>query len=175
MTTRTPDAFESFVRARHRELLRFGRALTGSAEDGADLVQDALASTLAAWDRVESKGDPEGFVRRTMVNRNISIWRRRDRERARVRLAMQPPVERDEAWPIAVWQAIRALPPRQRTVIALRFYLDLPVAEAAAYLKCSEGTVKSQTAKAMAKLRAALRDVESDSVAEEEPRGRVQD
>lgn len=76
------EVFEAFVRARYTELMRFSRALTGSAEDGADLLHDALASTVLAWRRVESQGDPEGYVRRTMVNRNISLWRRRSRERS---------------------------------------------------------------------------------------------
>lgn len=170
MRTREPEAFEAFVRARYRALLGFGRALTGSAEDGADLVHDALASTLLAWDRVESKGDPEGFVRRTMVNRNISIWRRRSRERERLALVDTAPREHDGEWAMAVWDAVRALPARQRTVVALRFYEDLPVAQVASYMGCSDGTVKSQTAKAVAKLRAALTDDEIEEVARGELR-----
>lgn len=165
MASREPEAFEAFVRARYSALVRFGRALTGSVEDGADLVQDALASTLLAWDRVESKGDPEGFVRRSMVNRNISIWRRRTREAERLALVGTAPPARDGDWAMAVWAAVRALPPRQRTVMALRFYEDLPVAEVASYMGCSAGTVKSQTAKAVAKLRAVLSDDEVEEVA----------
>jgi RNA polymerase sigma-70 factor (sigma-E family) len=152
------DAFDGFVRARYAELLRFARALTGSPEDGADLLHDALASTLRAWHRVESHGDPEGYVRRAMVNRNISLWRRRTRERAHLSLAPDAPPTADLEWRVAVWSAIRALPPRQRTVVALRFYEELPVSEVAALMGCSDGTVKSQTAKAVAKLRIALAD-----------------
>lgn len=155
---RQDDAFDEFVRARYAELLRFARALTGSPEDGADLLHDALASTLRAWRRVESHGDPEGYVRRTMVNRNISLWRRRSRERERLSLAPDPPLAADHEWRLSVWSAIRALPPRQRTVVALRFYEGLSVSEVAALIGCSDGTVKSQTAKAVAKLRTALAD-----------------
>ena len=72
--------FDEFARARMPELLRFGHALTGNPHAAADLVQDALERTMLAWPRVEKQGDPEGYVRRIMVNRNISIWRRRRRE-----------------------------------------------------------------------------------------------
>ncbi|MGH3480235.1 MAG: SigE family RNA polymerase sigma factor [Nocardioidaceae bacterium] len=156
MEVRGQDAFDAFVRARYVELLRFGRALTGGTEDGADLLHDALASTLLAWRRVESQGDPEGYVRRVMVNRNISLWRRRRRERDHLATMQPPPGQDDETWSLSVWAAVRALPARQRTVVALRFYADLSVAEVAAHMGCSEGTVKSQTAKAVTKLRALV-------------------
>jgi DNA-directed RNA polymerase specialized sigma24 family protein len=74
------EFFEEFARARMPELLRLGHALTGSPHAAADLVQDALERTMLAWGRVENQGDPEGYVRRIMVNRNISIWRHRRRE-----------------------------------------------------------------------------------------------
>lgn len=152
------DEFDGFVRARYADLLRFARALTGSPEDGADLLHDALAATLRAWDRVESHGDPEGYIRRAMVNRNISLWRRRTREHVHLSLAPDPPPTADHESRVSVWAAIRALPPRQRTVVALRFYEELPVSQVADLMGCSDGTVKSQTAKAVAKLRLALAD-----------------
>jgi len=64
----------------------------------------------------------------------------------------------DPAGSVATWTAVRALPPRQRTVIALRYYAELPVAEVADLMGCSPGTVKSQTAKAIARLRQTLED-----------------
>lgn len=158
MRTDDQDAFESFVRARYPELLRFGRALTGSAEDGADLVQDALVRTLSAWSRVESHGDPEGYVRRTMVNRNISLWRRLRRDREHRQQREPPPDEPDTAARLDVWAAVRGLPPRMRTVIALRYFAGLPVAEVAALMSCSPGTVKSQSSKAINQLRGVLGD-----------------
>jgi len=145
------EAFDAFVRARYTELLRYGRALIGTVEEGADLVQDALERTLRAWPRLRSREDPEGYVRRTMVNRHINTIRRRRREPA-----MQPPGWTPPEADRAVWEAIRLLPPRQRAVIAMRYFEDLSVTEIAERLGISEGTVKSQAAKAKEHLRVLL-------------------
>jgi RNA polymerase sigma-70 factor (sigma-E family) len=147
--------FDEFARARMPELLRFGHALTGSPHAAADLVQDALERTMIAWPRVEKQGDPEGYVRRIMVNRNISIWRRHKREQLvddipeDVRNGVREPVVRD----LALWERIKTLPPRQRTVIVLRYYEDMSEAQIAAIMGSSVGTVKSQASRALATLR----------------------
>lgn len=151
------EAFDAFVRARLPHLLRFGRALTGSDHAAADLVQDALERTLTKWSRITSD-DPEGYVRRTMVNRSISVWRKLARER----LTDEVPVRSyDDPRPDdALLDALRRLPPRQRAVIALRYYEDLTEAQTAAVLGCSVGTVKSQASVAMSRLRSLLGDAE---------------
>jgi RNA polymerase sigma-70 factor (sigma-E family) len=150
---RDQDGFDAFVRARLPALLRFGRALTGSEDAAADLVQDALERALLHWNRIESRDDPEGYVRRIMVNRNISLWRKFGRETPTDRLPDRgldtEPSDPDRA----MWRAIQQLPPRQRAVIALRYYEDLSEAQIAEVLGCSVGTVKSQASKAMSKLR----------------------
>jgi len=146
-------AFDAFVRARLPELLRFGRALTGSEEAAADLVQDALERTLLQWPHLQSREQPEGYVRRVMINRNISIWRRLRHERVTDEVPERG--DHDRHRDRDLWQAIRELPPRQRAVIALRYYEDLTEAEVAVVMGCSVGTVKSQGAKALAKLRAS--------------------
>ena len=163
------QVFDEFARARMPELLRFGHALTGSPHAAADLVQDALERTMLSWARVENQGDPEGYVRRIMVNRNISIWRRLRRETLVLEMPEDAgrrgagafePVVRD----LALWDRIRALPPRQRTVIVLRYYEDLSEAQIAALMGSSVGTVKSQSSRALASLRRdAAQYVESDS------------
>jgi RNA polymerase sigma-70 factor (sigma-E family) len=163
--------FDEFARARMPELLRFGHALTGSPHAAADLVQDALERTMLAWARVENQGDPEGYVRRIMVNRNISIWRRHRRETLVLELPedagqrsslnqVKEPVVRD----LALWDRIKALPPRQRTVIVLRYYEDMSEAQIAATMGSSVGTVKSQASRALAALRRdSYQFAESDS------------
>jgi len=156
---REVTSFDDFVRARLPELLRFGRALTGDEHRGADLVQDALERALPRWRRIEAV-DPEGYVRRIMVNRNISVWRSRWRER----LTDEPPdagVD-DRVRDQQLWSALRGLPPRQRTVIALRYLADQTEVQTAALMGCSTGTVKSQTHAAMEKLRDVLTEREED-------------
>ncbi len=145
------EAFDAFVRARLPELLRFGRALTGSPEAAADLVQDALERTLLAWSRLHSRDEPEGYVRRVMVNRNISIWRKFGREHATAEVYDSG--AEDAHFDGDLWRALQQLPNRQRAVIALRYYEDLSEADIARTLGCSVGTVKSQASKGLAKLR----------------------
>jgi RNA polymerase sigma-70 factor (sigma-E family) len=150
--------FDDFARARMLELLRFGHALTGSPHTAADFVQDALESTMSAWSRVKNQRDPEGYVRRIMVNRNISSWRRLRRE------TLVFDIPEDSRWAgsrateplrrdLALWDRVRALPPRQRTVIVLRYYEDMSDAQIAATMGSAIGTVKSQASRALALLR----------------------
>jgi len=159
-----PTAFDAFVRARLPALLRFAHAVCGDPHTAADLVQDALERTLLAWSRLESRDEPEGYVRRIMVNRNISIWRKFGRERTTDPLDLMDTGtgHHDRHFDSDLWQAIQQLPPKQRAVIALRYYEDLSEADIARTLGCSVGTVKSQASKAMAKLRDLVpRDVET--------------
>lgn len=158
MDDATRETFDAFVRARTGELLRFGYVLTGSADAAVDLVQDALERTLLAWPRVRRQDDPEGYVRRTMVNRNVSRWRRLRREWLMaeppepLNAGAEPPPGPDPE----LMAALRALPPRQRAVVVLRYYEDLSEKQTAEVLGCAVGTVKSQTAKALAALRRSL-------------------
>jgi RNA polymerase sigma-70 factor (sigma-E family) len=155
----TREVFDAFVRARHTALLRYGTVLTGDPHTAADLVQDALERTGLAWSRVQQQGDPEGYVRRVMANRNISNWRRLRRER----LVGEPPEQSYEDRPAddVMWQVLARLPKRQRTVLVLRYYEDLSEAEIARVLGIAPGTVKSQASKGIAALRAAIGEREA--------------
>ena len=143
--------FDAFVRARLPGLLRFGRALTGSEEAGADLVQDALERTLVHWKRLEQRDSPDAYVRRVMVNRNISVWRKLRRER--LTDVMPDTGTVDSHHDGELWAALQELPARQRTVVALRYYEDMTEVQVAELMGCTVGTVKSQHSKALAKLR----------------------
>ncbi len=149
------DAFDAFARGRMRELLRFAHLLTGDPHRAADLVQDALERTLMSWDRVVRKDDPVAYVRRAIVNRHVSVWRRYRRERlvADAPDAAYDPRVAERAFDADLWAALATLPPRQRAVLVLRYYEDLSEADTAATLGCSVGTVKSSTFRALAKLR----------------------
>ena len=152
-----PAAFDEYVRTRHAVLLRFAHVLCGDPYLAADLVQDALERTGLAWDRIVDRDDPEGYVRRTIVNRYVNVWRRSRRERV-----VPAPPERayQDAEPPdpALWELLATLPRQQRAVLVLQYYEDLSQAEIAQVLGCSIGTVKSNGSRAMAKLRAATRD-----------------
>ncbi len=153
------EQFAAWARARMDVLLRFGRVLTGDSDSAEDLVQTALAQTWAAWAWVRRHDDPEGYVRRVMVNTQIGEWRRRDRRRtapAPVNAVVDDASAGvvDQAEPL--WRALMELPPRQRAVVVARYCEDRSEAETASLLGCSAGTVKSQAAKGLTKLRAAL-------------------
>ena len=115
-----------------------------------------MERTLLAWPRIRRRDDPEGYVRRVMVNRQVSLWRRSRREHlvSEVPDADIPPVDATDD---SLRAALAALPSRQRAVLVLRFGEDLSERQAAEMLGCSVGTVKSQTSKALARLRIMLR------------------
>jgi len=155
MATSEED-FRQFVQLRYTDLLRLAYALTGSAHEAEDLVQSALLKVMRRWRRVE---DPMPYLRRSMINQRASVWRR---FAAREVVTATPPDRpvRDATDAVddrqAVRTALRGLPPRMRAAVALRYVADLSEAETAATLGCSVGTVKSQTAKGLARLRRAL-------------------
>ena len=149
------ESFEAFVAARSRHLLHAAHLLTGDRHRAEDLLQTALTRAYLRWDRIDSD-DPEGYVRRTMVNAHTDWWRRKPwREQA---TEVVPEVAVPDATTSydardAVLAALATLSGRQRAVVVLRYYEGLSEAEIAAALGCSAGTVKSAASRAMAKLR----------------------
>jgi RNA polymerase sigma factor (sigma-70 family) len=107
-------------------------------------------------------GSPEAYARRALVNRATNRWRRRGR-RPEAPLAHHDVAEPDHSDGVvvreAVVEALRALPPRQRAAVVLRYLDDLPIADVARALDCSEGAVKSNTSRGLDRLRAALAPV----------------
>ena len=163
-----PTGFRDFVAGRSPALLRTAWMLTGDAQLAEDLLQTALARTWPHWSRIES-GNPEAYVRRVMVRTYGSWWRRRAwRGETPVATLPEPTgpaaaTGRTDAYRAvddraALTAALTHLPRRQRQVVVLRYYDDLSERDVATMLGCSAGTVKSQAAKGLAKLRAALAD-----------------
>jgi RNA polymerase sigma-70 factor (sigma-E family) len=152
-------AFERFVQERSTALLRTACLLVGDRQHAEDLLQLALVRTARRW-RV-ARDRPEAYVRRVLVN--LSHDRRRALlRRPREAFAPSPPetpvadgvaalADRD-----ALLHALRSLPHQQRAAVVLRFWEDLSVAETADALGCAEGTVKSNTARGLERLRALL-------------------
>ncbi|NUT44836.1 MAG: SigE family RNA polymerase sigma factor [Thermoactinospora sp.] len=158
-TTGWEEEFREYVMARGPALLRAARQLTGHPLDAEDLLQSALAKTYLAWDKIEDRGALDGYVRRAMVNINISQWRRRKLEEypsdELPEVATVDPVSCGEVHEL-LEQALEELPERMRAAIVLRYYEDMTEPEIARTLGISVGTVKSTVSRAMAKLRGAL-------------------
>ncbi|WP_067829872.1 SigE family RNA polymerase sigma factor [Actinomadura kijaniata] len=152
------DEFEEFVRARTPALLRSAYLLTGDQHLAEDLVQTALARTHGAWRRLERAGNADAYTRKVMYHLQVRRWQRRrftettlDRAADRASPAGASP---DDC--VDLRRALLRLAPRQRAVIVLRFFEDRSEAETAALLGCSVGTIKSQTARGLVRLRALL-------------------
>lgn len=152
------DSFETFVAARGPRLFATAVLLTQDRGAAEDLVQTALLKAWRHWSRIEN---PDAYLRQTMVNTYTSWWRRRWNSELTTADLPERTVGRagdraDGAESAEVRADLRAalarLPRRQRAVVVLRFYEDLSVAETADLLGCTEGTVKSQTSKALAHL-----------------------
>jgi RNA polymerase sigma-70 factor (sigma-E family) len=152
--------FEDFVRARSAALFRTAMLLTGqNRSEAEDLLQGALERAYRRWGRICRSGDPERYVRRSLANASTDRWRRLGRRGERHLPAdTSGPVTGDHAGEVAdrdfLLRALAGLPPRQRAVLVLRYYCDLPEAEIADALGCTPGTVKSQASRGLARLRA---------------------
>ncbi len=149
-------AFREYVRARGRALQRTAYLLTGNLADAEDLVQSALAKTYLARNRIEDRSALDSYVRRAMVNTQISWWRRRRLEEFPTDEVPDQAVA-DESVSTDLQETLRRaidrLPQRMRAAVMLRYYEDMTEAEVAEVLGVSLGTVKSTVSRAVAKLR----------------------
>ncbi|GAB7039266.1 MULTISPECIES: SigE family RNA polymerase sigma factor [Catenuloplanes] len=159
VTGRAED-FDDFVHGRGRALLRFAYVLSGDAHLAEDLVQEVLARMHRRWPKVTAMDSPEAYVRTAIVRQFVS-WRRRFSAREAILADVPEPAGFDEpqarvAARDQMWQLMAGLPRSQRAVLVLRFYEDLPDDEIAALLGCGQSTVRSQAARALAKMRTML-------------------
>jgi RNA polymerase sigma-70 factor (sigma-E family) len=159
VTTSRDEQFRAYVLASRGQLVRTATFLaSGDRFAAEDLVQTALMRLYVAWPRVRSE-TIDAYARKALLNALIDDRRRAvtRHERAHafvpeVAVNDEPPTDTETA----VFAALAALPPRMRAAVVLRHLVELSVAETADALNCSEGTVKSQTARALSQLRAAL-------------------
>lgn len=154
----TDEQFTEFFHASWTSLYRTAYLLLGDHAEAEDLVQTSLAKTYASWHRVREIDAATGYARTVLVNTASSWFRKRSwrNERPSAQLPDAGYEDADGTDRPTVIAALETLPPRQRAVVVLRFYEDLSVAQVAAALGCSDGTVKSQTSDALAKLRVLL-------------------
>jgi len=156
----TEVSFEDFVRARSDSQLRTALLLTGQRRaEAEDLLQLALERAYRHWPKICGSEGPERYVRRILASASTDRWRRLARRPEHAMPAGGGPVVPDRTGEIAdrdyLLRALAALPPRQRAVLVLRYFDDLSEVETADMLGCSLGTVKSQAARGLARLRAA--------------------
>ena len=161
-----PDpSFDAWVEVRVAALLRFAYLVTGSQHAAEDAVQTALTRACERWARVRRTTDPDAYVRRMIVNANVSEWRRTRRRELVVADVRPVAPGRDDAEALAtadaVWRVCSALPRRQRAAVVLRFYEDLEYVEIARILDCSQVTVRSQIHRALASLQVELKRQEA--------------
>ncbi|MGW7818020.1 SigE family RNA polymerase sigma factor [Streptomyces puniciscabiei] len=156
------EEFQSFVIGRWPRLMRTAFLLTGEQHAAEDLVQSTLERVYVSWRKVGAADDPEAYVRRVMINLHARKHRRRLKE------FLAPKDDSGLVHEIAdtgdriaqaddrgaLLKALAQLPVRQREAVVLRYWEDLTEAQAAEAMGCSVGTVKSNAAKGIAKLRA---------------------
>jgi RNA polymerase sigma-70 factor (ECF subfamily) len=139
--------FEMFYAETGRRMLSLAYSLTGSWGDAEDLVQEAFAAAHRRWSVVGMYDDPAAWVRRVITNRAVSRWRRLGREvnvRQRLAARVSEATRDSEPADTAFWDAVRALPTQQRTVVVLHYVEDLSIDAIASLLDRTAGTVKTQ-------------------------------
>jgi RNA polymerase sigma-70 factor (sigma-E family) len=160
---RDEQEFAEYFEARRDAVRRTAYLLCGDWHRADDLAQTAFVALHRRWRKVRDRGALDAYVRRTVVRAMIDESRRPWR-RERFVEEMPEPAQTDAevgdsvATRSALLDGLRRVPPRQRAVLVLRFLEGLDVAATAETLKCSEGTVKSQTSRGLAALREALGD-----------------
>ena len=154
---RLAGSFDAFYQQEYSGLVQLAFVLSGSRHGAEDIAQDAL---VAAWKRWRELEQPLAWTRRVVANLAVSTIRRRMVEgRAMMRLAIgrgQPIAELPEP-DAEFWGAVRALPTRQRQMLALYYLGDCSVGEIAVTLGCAEGTVRATLHKGRLALAARLR------------------
>jgi RNA polymerase sigma-70 factor (sigma-E family) len=158
-SSRETTAFTDFMSARSASLFRTAYLIVGDHQLAQDLLQEALIKTYIAWPRLRDPSKAEGYTRKTIVTTAIS-WRRRRsfHERPTDLLPDTPVPDSGEAVTThaSLVDQLRALPPRQRAAIVLRYFEDLSEAQTADVMGCSIGTVKSQVSTGLGRLRDRL-------------------
>jgi RNA polymerase sigma-70 factor (sigma-E family) len=157
--------FSAFVEARAHTLFRSALALTGHREQAEDLLQTVLARGARHWTSIRDNY-PEAYLRKALYREQVSWWRnhRRGRE-VSVEHLPELAVTADRTDRIdlglVLRQALARLAPRHRAVLVLRYLEDRTDAEIAEILSCTESTVRSQAARALARLRKLCPEMET--------------
>ncbi|HYF72763.1 MAG TPA: SigE family RNA polymerase sigma factor [Nocardioides sp.] len=155
------EALEQLYAAHWRRLVRLSVLLVHDQGLAEEIVQDAFVAVHGRWGRLRDPEHALAYLRQAVVNRSRSALRHRgvvDRHAANLRVADSPDPTPAADQRSAVLDALRALPQRQREVLALRYYLDLSESEIADTLGISRGAVKSHASRGAAALRSLLQE-----------------
>ena len=168
--TSPAGSFDGFVHANLEDLVRVAHIITWDEAEAEDLVQECLIRVARRWPKVRGMEHPVGYARRVLVN--LALDDRPRRSRRSDELRHTAPALTDERAEAALdVQGVRAelvdalgqLPQHQRTVLGLRYFLDLSEAQTADLLGCSTGTVKSAASRGLARLRELVGPTRSGS------------
>ena len=161
--TVSPGSFEKFVETHVDDFVRVAHLITWDESEAEDLVQECLIRTAKRWSTISGMEHPGAYVRRVLVNLALDERRRQGRRRAELgRPFSDVGDERALAMldrfgvRIELLEALGQLPRQQRTVLGLRYFLDLSEEQTAELLDCSVGTVKSSASRGLARLRAVM-------------------
>jgi len=156
--------FEAFAAATTDGLVRAAFLMVADLGEAEDLVQETLLRTARQWHRVRSMDQPIAYARKVLVNLVIDGRAVRARRQTELAVRSEPVLQtRHDAGATAMMgatdlrldliAALLTLTPRQRAVLVLRYWADVPEAEVARLLECSVGTVKSTASRSLARLR----------------------
>jgi RNA polymerase sigma-70 factor (sigma-E family) len=153
------EEFVEFATAASPRLRRMAFLLCGDWHAAEDLVQTTLAKVFVSWPKIRRHDAEHAYAARTLVNSYLADKRRRRSEEILTSELPERPVQPPGLETrIVVLNALATLPAKSRAVVVLRYWADLSVDQVADLLGCSPGNVKSQSARALSKLRAALAD-----------------
>jgi RNA polymerase sigma-70 factor (sigma-E family) len=139
------NGFEEFYQGSRQRLLGYAYVLTNDVVEAQDIVQEAYMKAWQNWTSIQRYDDPESWLRVVANRIVVSRWRRlRNRARAYLRHGPDEPVPAPSVNTVAVVAAMRRLPEKQRTAIAMHYLLGLPVADVARETGAPVGTVKAR-------------------------------
>ena len=157
-TVAVTASFDGWYRQEHPRVLALLTVASGDAELAAEVTAEAFTRALERWDRVAAMDSPAAWTYRVAVNLVRRRLRRAAVEQRLWSRAIEP--ERPAAVEPELWAAVRALPARQRTAIALRYICDLPQAEIAVVMDVAAGTVAATLTAARRRLAVVLGEPE---------------
>jgi RNA polymerase sigma-70 factor (sigma-E family) len=159
---RDEATFVEFAHSARGRLRRTAYLLCGDWDQASDHVQEGLIRVYVAWPRLHRAGREYAYARKAVVSAFLDHRRRRSSSEVPTEhdatMASRLDVAETVVARQALMRALADLPPRQRACVVLRYFEDLSVADTATALGCSEGTVKSQTSRALDSLRSMFED-----------------